>query len=831
MIYYIDPSVVIDGDGLSLESPKKNYRDITPLPGDKLLFKRGSFIRDTLDRKPGTPEARITYGAYGEGTNPVFCGSVDVSSPDDWKEVRQNVWRYTGKTETEACNFIFDGGRMGATLRWDETQLVSQGDWNDNRFGSKERRFEIDDPCVLLYSKGNPGEVYSHIECVVWGKRCMSTNRDCTTLEDIIFYGSGVHGIAGGASHMTVRRCSFIFIGGSVWNPNLRIRFGNGIEFWDRGEDILIEDCYFNNIYDSAITHQGAANCLPAKNLIMRRNLFINYSMGAYEGRDRMSIDSAFNDNICINAGGGFGSFGDTTPRNSEIFPQPMGHHLFMWRIPKATDGGSLEIVRNKFYNATGAAMYSIISPEAEAQMKLSDNVYFTNNASLFNRMKGKNYRPDEFDKYISECGETGAKYESFDVKAEAEKWFETTGCGRFTEKLFTDKLPSRVYFVGSTEKNSLEYKKGEKMKFVLRLESADGAELPKVRFAYERYGDDGLTDKGMTELSDVFEYTTSIAVSGFVRLIVRACDENGKVIEGYEDFEGGACAGIEEIKQSGSIPDDFDEFWDRVIREELDPVAPTELERVPFHCGDPGSVVFDMKIACPGENPVSGYLRLPKDAKENSLPIVVSFMGYGVDSAPIPSLGNSIQLSINPHGIINGQTPKFYRDLRATELAGFGFKNDENKNPDTVYFKYMVLRAIQAVRYCKTLPEWDGKNIRLNGGSMAAMQATSVAAHEPGITELNISIPWLCDLRAIEYGRQRGWRPDPADGLDYYDTVCQASRVNCNVTISAGLGDYVCPPSGEVALYKSFNCPVKMVFLQNRKHGYSAPRCEQYRM
>lgn len=101
---------------------------------------------------------------------------------------------------------------------------------------------------------------------------------------------------------MTVRRCSFIFIGGAVWNRQLRIRFGNAIEFWEYGENILIEDCYFNNIYDSCITEQGSDNCQPAKNLVMRNNLFINYGMGAYEGRDRMLVDSVFENNLCIYA-------------------------------------------------------------------------------------------------------------------------------------------------------------------------------------------------------------------------------------------------------------------------------------------------------------------------------------------------------------------------------------------------------------------------------------------------------------------------------------------------------------------------------------------------
>ena len=94
MIYYIDPMHGCpEADGLSPENARSEYRDLTLNPGDQVLFRRGSFIRANLERKPGTAEAPITYGAYGEGENPVFCGSVDVSML--W---RRKPWAYpTGR--------------------------------------------------------------------------------------------------------------------------------------------------------------------------------------------------------------------------------------------------------------------------------------------------------------------------------------------------------------------------------------------------------------------------------------------------------------------------------------------------------------------------------------------------------------------------------------------------------------------------------------------------------------------------------------------------------------------------------------------------------------
>lgn len=436
MIYYIDPE---NGkDSLSGEAPelaRKSYTDLYIEPGDSVLFKRGSVIRDCLYAVGGEDGKYVTYGAYGEGNAPVFCGSVDVSDPADWEEYSENVWRYRKTLSSEVCNYVFDDGRVGATLRWEPESLCEPGDWYDSRMGMGEKASLAAEQLVLLYSVGNPGKVWKHIECVVRGKRCLVSNRCYTAYCDLAFFGSGVHALSGGAHHVTVERCSFCFIGGAVWNRDLRIRFGNAIEFWNVGDDILIEDCYFNNIYDSCVTQQGGNETTPAHRLIMRRNLFIDYGMGAYEGRDRMLVDCEFSDNICLYAGGGFTAFGDTKPRNSEIYPQPMGHHIFMWRIKSPSEGGSFRIKDNIFCEATGAAIYAIIDEGAVNQMILSGNTYFTTNEKLLSRLGERVYSADE----VGLMGDEGARFEKPDISALIWNWFARSHADRNGTKIFTD--------------------------------------------------------------------------------------------------------------------------------------------------------------------------------------------------------------------------------------------------------------------------------------------------------------------------------------------------------------------------------------------------------
>jgi len=106
--------------------------------------------------------------------------------------------------------------------------------------------------------------------------------------------------------------------------------------------------------------------------------------MAAFESRDKLPIRSVFSHNTCLNAGCGFAMNGEELPRSSEIWPQPMGHHVFLWQIPEPTEHGSLTICDNTFGPApVGAAVYSLISPEAEEQVTLTNNSYTPNDTLL----------------------------------------------------------------------------------------------------------------------------------------------------------------------------------------------------------------------------------------------------------------------------------------------------------------------------------------------------------------------------------------------------------------------------------------------------------------
>ena len=150
-----------------------------------------------------------------------------------------------------------------------------QGDFYDTAFGKCEKREEFESHELYLYSEKNPLEFYESIECVIRNNRQLAKMGENMSFSDINFIYNGVHAIAGGnpARNIHIKNCTFKFIGGSVWSKEKKIRFGNAVECWNIAENVTVENCVFDDIYDSAVTHQGGKTCKPAKNFIIKNPL------------------------------------------------------------------------------------------------------------------------------------------------------------------------------------------------------------------------------------------------------------------------------------------------------------------------------------------------------------------------------------------------------------------------------------------------------------------------------------------------------------------------------------------------------------------------------
>lgn len=266
--------------------------------------------------------------------------------------------------------------------------------------------------------------------------------------------------------------------------------------------------------------------------------------------------------------------------------------------------------------------------------------------------------------------------------------------------------------------------------------------------------------------------------------------------------------------------PADFDKFWEGK-KAELAKTPLKVLEKVPYDQNSPHNKVYeiyDMKIACAGPAPVSGIITIPKD-KSRKYPAIVQYHGAGVRSATAAVKAGYIAFDVNAHGIPNGKDQKYYADITADKTRN-PYKQSATKRSEM--FCYMFLRAVRALEYIRTLPEWNGKDLIVTGASQGGVQSLAAAALDKNVTLALPSVPAMvgCAEFTIRKEVESAW-PNPyrtayyqkkditglAKKFDYLDGAFLMRRISCPIHISVGLFD-----THAAHVFAAFNdCPAKV--------------------
>lgn len=392
-------------------------------------------------------------------------------------------------------------------------------------------------------------------------------------------------------------------------------------------------------------------------------------------------------------------------------------------------------------------------------------------------------------------------------------------------------------------------YAVGEEMKFTIKLDGVAGPVPAGYAVKWFRRGDDKgdkddtCVDRGVfpLPLPEPCVWKTTIDRPGFVHLGVYLVDAKGEKVKDAKDrpiaFDGGSGAAVDKIGGAGE-PADFDAFWAK--RKARLASVPMVVDRREFPSSDAGVRIWAVSVRCAGARPMTGWLTMPADASaERRYPAECTYDGYSGTSVDVPPKGGPkgvIRLHVNAHGWELAREKEYYAEFYcAIRSAGREYAQDtaSNKNADWAYFSGMTYRVMRSVEYVKSLPEWNGRDLRVSGGSQGGLQALWAAALDPSVTVATPSIPWCCDLGGRgKFGRIGGWRPNYTEALAYYDPVNLAKRIpgTCRVLVRCGLGDYVCPPSGMCVLYNNMRCPKKIVWNQGQKHGGPPdPRVQEF--
>ena len=382
--------------------------------------------------------------------------------------------------------------------------------------------------------------------------------------------------------------------------------------------------------------------------------------------------------------------------------------------------------------------------------------------------------------------------------------------------------LGADLYFDGTCDKDPLSYKSGEEMTFTITLKNKKNNDAPVTgrRVKWQRRGDDKLTESGFADTDKPLVLKTKINQPGFVRITVELLDENGKPVKKRNSkYEGGAGADVKQLTMTNK-PADFDKFWNGEYKKLID--TPYKVKITEKKSANAKLKLFKFSISTlPGYIDATGYILIPKNAKPKSLSICAMFSGYGFGKTYTSYVKDNIMVIVTRHGEEPDREPQYYKDLQNGSCKGFCFRNNQDLYKNDFY--NMIIRGQRALQYAETLPEWNGKSITVQGGSMGGFQALAAAALNKKVTKCIARVPWVADLEGyIKHNRQRGWRPDWVEQLGYIDSVNLASRITCPTQVELGLGDYVCPPSGGMLLYRNLKGEKSLLLRQNCGHSTS---------
>jgi cephalosporin-C deacetylase len=366
-------------------------------------------------------------------------------------------------------------------------------------------------------------------------------------------------------------------------------------------------------------------------------------------------------------------------------------------------------------------------------------------------------------------------------------------------------------------------YKVNEVAKFSVQVLKY-GNLMENVTIDYET-GPEMLPDvkkEGVVLKDGRTEFTGTMKVPGFYRVRVWA------VVDGKR-YEGLATAGFEPEKIQPTVknPPDFDSFWTNAIAEarkiNLDP----RLTLMPERCTSEANVYhISFQNEAIGSR-IYGILAIPK--KPGKYPAILRVPGAGIR----PYNGDSktasqgiITLEIGIHGIPVNLDIQVYDNLMNGALSSYWTVKMNNR--DAFYYKRVYLGCVRAVDFIFSLPEFNGTDIAVTGGSQGGALTIVTAGLEKRIKYMAALYPALCDYSGYLNKRAGGWphyfrdtepKPGEIETLDYYDVVNFARRVTITGFYTWGFNDITCPPTSMYSAYNVITAPKELQIFQETGH------------
>lgn len=295
-----------------------------------------------------------------------------------------------------------------------------------------------------------------------------------------------------------------------------------------------------------------------------------------------------------------------------------------------------------------------------------------------------------------------------------------------------------------------------------------------------------------------------------------------------------------DKIEPYTTMPADFNEFWEANKAELAQTPLDYTITPVEEYSSDDVKAYLVKLFINRQKQAIYGYLFIPAGAEPGSCPAVLCPPGAGIKT--IKNIENQIEYAKNGcirfateiHGLNPEMTDEQFAEIsKAFNGRENGYLANGLDDRDNYYMKRVYLSLVRSIDFLSSLPEWDGRNMVIQGGSQGGALAIVGASLDPRITLCVANHPALSDMARFRMNQADGYphfsrtgnlkTDEEVKNIAYYDVVNFARNLNVPIYMTWGYNDDTCPPTTSYAVWNVITSPKEALLTPINEHWTSA--------
>lgn len=294
----------------------------------------------------------------------------------------------------------------------------------------------------------------------------------------------------------------------------------------------------------------------------------------------------------------------------------------------------------------------------------------------------------------------------------------------------------------------------------------------------------------------------------------------------------------VDKIKPYTQEPQDFRSFWQKNVEELKQVPMSYTKELYKDYCTDKIDCYLVKLQNDKMGHSMYGFLFYPKNAQPGKHPVVLCPPGAGIKTIKDPmrnkyyAENGFVRFEVEIHGLdprISSET--FGEISRAFNDRNGGYLANGLENKDIYYMKHVYVGLVRCIDFLTSLPEWDGKNVAVQGGSQGGALAIIAAGLDSRVTQCVANHPALSDMAGYAAKGGTGGYPhfcrqpqilsnkDCLNTLAYFDVVNFARYVKAPTYLTWGYNDVTCPPTTSYAVWNTLKCTKESLLTPINEH------------